>query len=111
MRDTPLKAELLRLRAVEVEAHAVAMKLESKSRELENLAIKHARLEADGMNEQRSSSEKIALMQESESRLKIESENLSNRIFEERGRAIGLENSDRMTGILSPCASSLTDRL
>ncbi len=107
VRDTPLKAELLRLRAVEVEAHAVAMKLESKSRELENLAIKHARLEADSMNEQRSSSEKIALMQESESRLKIEFENLSNRIFEERGRAIGLENSERMTGILQPLREQL----
>ncbi len=107
VRDSPLKTELLRLRAVELDAHAVAMRLESKSQELENLKIKHARLEADIMNEQRSSSEKIALMQESESRLKIEFENLSNRIFEERGRALGLENRERMAGILQPLREQL----
>ena len=102
VRDAPLNAELQRLRVVEDEARAVNMRLESKSVELENLKIRHARLEADIENEQRSSSEKITLMQESESRLKIEFENLSNRIFEERGRALGLENRERIDGILQP---------
>ena len=80
----------------------VAIMLQLKSRELENLKIRQARLEADLENEQRNSTEKTALMQESESRLKIEFENLSNRIFEERGRAIGLENRERMDGLLQP---------
>ncbi len=107
VRDAPLKAELLRLQGFEDEAHAVAMRLESKSLELENLKMQHARLEADISNEQRSSSEKIALLQESESRLKIEFENLSNRIFEEKGRALGLENRERMDGMLQPLREQL----
>ncbi len=107
VRDAPLKIELMRLRGVEVDARAVAMKLESKSLELENLKIRQARLEADIENEKRSSSEKRVLMQESESRLKVEFENLSNRIFEERGRALGLENRERMDGILQPLREQL----
>jgi DNA recombination protein RmuC len=105
--DAPLKAELQRLRGVENEANAVAMQLESKSRELENLKILQARLEADIEHERRSSLEKISLMQESEARLKIEFENLSNRIFEERGRALGMENRERMDGILQPLRQQL----
>ncbi len=105
--DTPLKAELQRLRGVEEESRAVAMRLESKSLELESLKIRQARLEADISNEQRSTAEKTALMQESESRLKIEFENLSNRIFEDRGKAFGQENRERMEALLSPLREQL----
>ncbi|MEI8186395.1 MAG: DNA recombination protein RmuC [Chlorobiaceae bacterium] len=80
----------------------VVIRLESKSRELENLKILHARLEADLENERKSLAEKTALMQESESRLKIEFENLSNRIFEEKGRAVAQENRERMDVLLQP---------
>ncbi len=59
------------------------------------------------MNEQHSAREKIALMQESESRMKMEFENLSNRIFEDRGRDLGLENRKRMDGILQPLRKQL----
>ena len=107
VRDTPLKAELQRLRAVEDEAGALLIKFESKSLELEKLKISQARLEADIDHERRSASEKIALMKESESRMKIEFENLSNRIFEERGRVLGLENREQMDGILQPLREQL----
>jgi len=43
----------------------VAVRFQSKSQELENLKIRQARLEADLANEQRSVSEKTAMMQES----------------------------------------------
>ena len=102
VRDAPGKVELERLRGIEEEARITANRLESKTEELENLKICHARIESDFENEKRSASEKTALMQESESRLKIEFENLSNRIFEERGRAIGIENRERMDGLLQP---------
>ena len=102
VRDAPEKAELQRLRGIEEDARLAETRLESKTQELENLKIRHARLESDFENGQRSAAEKIALMQESESRLKIEFENLSNRIFEERGRAIGIENRERMDGLLQP---------
>ncbi len=102
VRDAPGKAELQRLRGVEEEARKTEIRLESKTQELENLKIRFARLESDFENGQRSAAEKTALMQESEFRLKIEFENLSNRIFEERGRAIGIENRERMDGLLQP---------
>lgn len=107
VRDAPLKIELQRLQGIEDEARSSTLRLESKSLELENLRTQYARLEADMANEQRSSSEKIALMQESETRLKIEFENLSNKIFEERGRALGLENRERMDALLQPLREQL----
>ncbi len=107
VRDAPLKVELQRLRSVEEEARTLAMRLESKSQELEELKIRQARLEADISNEKRSAVEKAALMQESESRLKKEFENLSNRIFEERGRVLGQENRERMESLMQPLREQL----
>ncbi len=107
VRDAPLKAELQRLQRVEEEAHSLSIRLESKSQELEDLKIYQARLEADLSNEQRNGAEKIALMQESELRLKKEFENLSNRIFEERGRVLGQENRERMDSLLQPLREQL----
>ena len=107
VRDAPGKAELQHLRAVEEEARTASIKLESKLLELENLKICHARLESDLQNEQRHAAEKAALMLESESRLKTEFENLSRRILDERGRALGLENRDRMDALLQPLRQQL----
>ncbi|MBV5303640.1 MAG: DNA recombination protein RmuC [Chlorobium sp.] len=107
VRDAPLKAELQRLQRVEEEANSLSIRLESKSRELEDLKIYQARLEADLSNEQRNGAEKIALTQESELRLKKEFENLSNRIFEERGRVLGQENRERMDSLLQPLREQL----
>jgi len=107
VRDAPLKAELHRLQRVEEEANSLSIRLESKSLELEDLKIYQVRLEADLSNEQRNAAEKIALMQELESRLKKEFENLSNRIFEERGRVLGQENRERMASLLQPLREQL----
>jgi len=105
--DAPLKAELQRLLTIEEEARAAKMNLESRSLELEALKIRQARLEGDLENEQRNAAEKTRIMQESELRLQTEFENLSNRIFEERGRAISLENRDRMDSLLQPLREQL----
>jgi DNA recombination protein RmuC len=105
--DAPLKPELERLRGVEEEARTLLVRFESKSSELENLKIRFARLESDLDNERRSAAEKTALMQESEARLKSEFENLSNRIFEERGRALGQENRERLEVLLQPLCHQL----
>jgi DNA recombination protein RmuC len=107
VRDAPLKAELQRLRIVEEEAQSTAIRLESKSTELETLKIGYARLESDLDHERRSAAEKTALLQESELRLKSEFENLSNRIFEERGRALGQENRERLETLLQPLRQQL----
>lgn len=107
VRDTPLKAELQRLRAVEEEAKSLAMQLLSKASELEEVKICFARLESDLENERRSASEKAAFVQESEVRLKNEFENLSNRIFEERGRSLGQESRERLETLLLPLRQQL----
>ena len=107
VRDAPPKAELQRLQRVEEEARALSLQLSSKMEELEALKIRHARLEVEIANEQRGAAEKIALMQESEARLKREFENLSNRIFEEKGRALGMENRERIDSLLQPLREQL----
>ncbi|EAT59472.1 DNA recombination protein RmuC [Chlorobium ferrooxidans] len=107
VRDAPLKAELQRLRLVEEDAARRANQLAMKSSELEAANIRFARLESDLDNERRSAAEKTALMQESEVRLKSEFEHLSNRIFEERGRAFGQENRERLETLLQPLREQL----
>jgi len=107
LRDALPQAELQRLRGVEEEKQTLARRLEASALELEALKIRHARLEAEVSNEQRSAAEKIALMQESETRLQQQFELLSNRIFEERGRALGEENRDRMDAMLQPLREQL----
>ncbi|NTU43957.1 MAG: DNA recombination protein RmuC [Chlorobiaceae bacterium] len=107
VRDAPLKAELQRLRLVEEDAARSANQFAMKSSELEAANIRFARLESDLDNERRSAAEKTALMQESEARLKSEFENLSNRIFEERGRAFGQENRERLETLLQPLREQL----
>jgi len=107
VRDAPLKAELQRLRLVEEDAVRRANELAKKSSDLEAANIRFARLESDLDNERRSAAEKTALMQESEVRLKSEFEHLSNRIFEERGRAFGQENRERLETLLQPLREQL----
>ncbi len=107
LRDAPQQAELQRLRGVEEEKQTLARRLDASALELEALKIRHARLEAEVSNEQRSAAEKITLMQESETRLQQQFELLSNRIFEERGRALGEENRDRMDAMLQPLREQL----
>lgn len=57
----------------------------------------------------RSATEKIDLIQRSEARLKTEFENLANRIFEEKGRALNEQNRERIADILQPLKSQLSD--
>jgi len=57
----------------------------------------------------RSATEKIDLIQRSEARLKTEFENLANRIFEEKGRALNAQNRERIADILQPLKSQLSD--
>ncbi len=107
LRDAPQQAELQRLRGVEQEKQTLINRLETTVQELDALKIRHARLEADVRNEERRAAEKIALMQESETRLQQQFELLSNRIFEERGRAFGEENRSRMDAMLQPLREQL----
>ena len=49
----------------------------------------------------------IFILKESESRLKTEFENLANKIFEDRGKVMTDQNSERITGLLQPFKEQL----
>ena len=49
----------------------------------------------------------IFILKESESRLKTEFENLANKIFEDKGKVMTDQNSERITGLLQPFKEQL----
>ncbi|MBM3162381.1 MAG: DNA recombination protein RmuC [Chlorobi bacterium] len=105
--DAPRKSELMRLQGAEAERDRALARLEAAGGELERLRVEQARLEADLQHERRSAAEKISLLEESEVRLQKEFENLAGRILEERGRALGEENRERMATLLQPFREQL----
>lgn len=84
-----------------------ARRLREKTEALENLRVEKARLEASLENEQKSAAEKIALLQDAETRLKQEFENLAHRIFEDRGRTLTEQNRERLSALLQPFKEQL----
>lgn len=107
IKDAPSKSELIRLQAKEQEQQRVIEDLRSKSSAVEGLLTDKARLEADLTNERKATLEKLKLLQESESRLKTEFENLANKIFEEKGKSLTEQNRERIGGLLQPFKEQL----
>jgi len=76
--------------------------------------LSRARVESAALNvrleeSQRSAAEKIDYIQQSEVRLKTDFENLANRIFEEKGKALNEQNREKIADILQPLRSQLSD--
>jgi DNA recombination protein RmuC len=71
------------------------------------LLTQKAKLEAELTNERKASEEKLNLLQDSEARLKMEFENLANKIFEDKGKAISEQNQERISGLLNPFRDQL----
>uniref|UniRef100_Q3ARL9 DNA recombination protein RmuC n=1 Tax=Chlorobium chlorochromatii (strain CaD3) TaxID=340177 RepID=Q3ARL9_CHLCH len=103
----PKQAELARLQALEADALRNMERLTALAEEHEALKIRYARLEVAYQNEQQSVAEKEALMLASEERLKKEFELLSLRILEERGKALGAEQRERLDTLLLPLRQQL----
>jgi DNA recombination protein RmuC len=82
-------------------------RLEEQSLLVEALRIEKAQLERDLAHERAASSEKLALLQQAEGRLKTEFENLANRIFESREQAGAELHRNRMTAVLEPFKQQL----
>lgn len=66
------------------------------------LLAQKTRCAADLENERRAGAERLKLIQDSEQRLKAEFENLANRIFDDKGRALTEQNRERLAGLLQP---------
>lgn len=105
--DAPDRAELARLRTRDQDFQDASARLQERSRAIETLQGEKAALAAHLENEKRIGNEKIKVLQDAEARLKTEFENLANRIFEDKGRALTEQNRERMAGLLQPFKEQL----
>lgn len=79
----------------------------NKIDEITRLKIEKTQLEAELANEKKSAEEKLKLLQDAETRLKTEFENLANRIFIDKGTVISNESHQRITSLLNPFREQL----
>jgi DNA recombination protein RmuC len=76
--------------------------LKKRAERVDDLQSQNARLAADLDNERKNTQEKLRLLQESEARLKLEFENLANRIFEEKSKTFTNQSNEKLGGLLNP---------
>ncbi len=107
IKDVPAAAELAGLRARDAESRENARLLQEQAQANQELMIQNTRLSAELENERRSAAEKLQLLEDSEVRLKKDFENLANRIFEDRGKALTELNRDRIGTLLQPFREQL----
>lgn len=81
--------------------------LQAKSSALEQVLLEKARIEQRLESDREVAAEKLKLLQDAEARMKVEFENLANRIFEDKGRALTEQNRERITGVLEPFKTQL----
>ena len=105
--DAPDRTALARLSTREEDYQDASRRLQEKSQLVESLRAENAALAADLGNEKRTGTEKLKLLQDSEARLKMEFENLANRIFEDKGKVLTEQNRERMSGLLQPFKEQL----
>jgi len=106
-RDAPDRAALARLQTRDADYQEATRLLREQSERLESLQFENARLTAELEHERRNAAEKLRLLQDAETRLKTEFENLANRIFEDKGKAFTEQNRERLTGLLQPLKEQL----
>jgi len=83
----------------------IAVRLHSGTRDRDErirLEVENATLKADLEHERQTAAGKLQLLQDAETRLKTEFENLANRIFEDKGRAFSEQSRERIGGLLQP---------
>ncbi len=107
VRDTPNKEELLRLRNREQELQTHLAQLNTQIMELQQIQVQKAKLETDLENERKSFTEKLELLQNAETRMKTEFENLANRIFEDKGKSLTDYNREHIVNLLQPFKEQL----
>ena len=107
VKDAPDRTEMVRLKTREQGFLDTSEQIKQKTEVIEKLLAANATLEANLKNERIATTEKINLLKESESRLKTEFENLANRIFEDKGKVMTDQNSERITGLLQPFKEQL----
>ncbi|MDX1777107.1 MAG: DNA recombination protein RmuC, partial [Desulfobulbales bacterium] len=106
--------------AAEAERRAVAEEKNSRLSGLEEglgitrqentaLQTKLSELETRLEDERRNAEEKLALLQEARDQLKMEFQNIANRIFEDKSRKFTEQNRENIEGVLKPMREQLVD--
>jgi len=106
--------------AGEVERRAVAEEKSSRVPELEEnlekaklensvLQAKLSELETRLEDERRSSEEKLTLLKEAREQLKMEFQNVANKIFEDKSQKFTDQNKENIEGVLKPMRDQLLD--
>jgi len=108
-RDQPDRTRLAQLEAAAEQGRHAGENLAEALRGLESLHVEKAQLERDLAHERRQGAEKLQLLQQAETRLKTEFENLANRIFESREQAGAELQRRRITSVLEPFQQQLAD--
>jgi DNA recombination protein RmuC len=103
----PKREELSRLTVLNEQKDKQISELQARTNAAEELRALNARLGADLDNERRVGQEKIKLLQEAQAQMKIEFENLANRIFEEKGKTFTEQNREKLDGLLAPFREQL----
>ncbi len=109
VRDAPDRAELAALRTRDQDYREATARLQEKADLVEKLQSEKAALTAELSNEKRAAEEKLALLTNAENRLKVEFENLANRIFEDKGKALSEDNRARLSDLLTPLKDQLSE--
>jgi DNA recombination protein RmuC len=107
MRGTPKAAELAKLRAETESQQKEIVELRAKTEQANALLADKARLEAELAGERKSAGEKLALLEDAETRLKKEFENLAGRILGEKGEELSKQQRERLSDLLQPFKEQL----
>lgn len=109
VRDRPEREHVAQLEAHEAEWELTHEKLIEHASMLEAVRIENAQLERDLVHERQQGAEKLQLLQQAETRLKTEFENLANRIFASREQAGAELQRRQITSVLEPFQQQLAD--
>lgn len=107
IRDIPDRTELVMLRSKQQEWTHTAQLLDEKTQACSELQMEKTRLRAELDNERRAAAEKLQVLENAETRLKKDFENLANRIFEDKGKVLTEQNRERLAGLLQPFKEQL----
>ena len=96
---------LTRLQTLLGQRDAAMRELQQRLVDMDAIRERCARAEADLQNERKN----VKVLQDAEARLKLEFENLANRIFEEKGRTFSEQNRSRLDDLLKPFREQLAE--
>jgi len=74
-----------------------------------HLKTKLSELETRLMEDRKHAEEKLALLREAKDQLKMEFQNIANKIFEDKSRKFTSQNQENLDGILAPVREQLTE--